>query len=430
LTRASSERAAFRSSPKRIMWQAALLAAAAVALLPGLALGGSIDDYTVLNLDQEARLEDKDELVLEHELDHEAHHRHHVHHGHHRHHRKHFLSNRGASLLSAPFPAELPQSRHHLVAKKLQRMDEELRNIKSQRHVAAHARSNLEGEVKKALKHINNVVSIKSQLAHTEVQIRSEERKLRRLEDDRIRLDATHHSLVSSLHHVMEPKIVFAEERLKVRKKQLKVLQDRAKRWREKESELKTDSVAMLEARTKSKEHVAESAAAEEKAHKEWIKAEKELLTAKKSANLDIGKYKFSQAEARAAMTKEKQGEEESREAAASVNRLTHILNMESSRVDESMAIGKDRVLGKIKQLEARKAKSSTKHQTLQHQYAEWRIVNQDWATHLDSNKRITQTAAQNYADAQREVLDAASDKVASDAEDDSDWAWNDWARE
>ena len=38
-----------------------------------------------------------------------------------------------------------------------------------------------------------------------------------------------------------------------------------------------------------------------------------------------------------------------------------------------------------------------------------WAAWETEQATHLDSNKRITQTAAQNYADAQREVLSQGS---------------------
>jgi len=401
------------------MWRVALLVA--VVVLFGIAEGEIIDDYELSKMDQELELEDEFNEEVQKSIQRD------------RNRRNPFLHRRGVitSLVAQqPSPEDLPSGRHPAVTKKLQRMDGEMRSLQSRHHLATQARENLESDVKNALKHMNEVGTIKSQLAHTEVQIRSEERKLKRLESDRLRLDRTRHSLVSSLHHIMEPKIEFAKDRLHKREEDLREKQDKVAEWKVKEDEYHAASLTELVARDKSKDHVAAAAEAEEKAHKEWIMAEKELHSTKQNARLDIQHYEYSQAEARAAMSQEQRAEEHTREAEASVKRLNHILNMEQSRVDESMAIGKDRVEGKIRELAKDEQKSHAMLDELKHKYIDWQQTGSKWANHVASERFSTEFAAKHYADSQRAVLDSARDQVVFDAESDSDNDWADWTKE
>jgi len=411
---------------RRIMWRQAAFGAAVVALLPCISLGGSIDDIDLLKTEME--------LELELDVDQQASNSHqHKLHRHHKPRRFPFLHRRNLPSLLTVLPAEtreLAQVRHPAVGKKLQGMASELHDLRGRRLVAAEARDNLENTVKKAYKDVNNVVAIKSQLAKTQAQIRREQRRMRKLEDDRLRLDRTHVSLVASLHHIMKPKIQFAESRLKAREDQLQHLKTRAAQWKAKQDDLHTASLAMLVKRRKSKEHLAEVSAEEEKIHQEKVVAEKELHAAKVETRKDIEGYKYSQDETKAAMSKEQRGQEETDQEKASLKRLSQILNMEQRRVDESMAIGKDRVLGKIQELQDQEQKSKLKAEHLAEKYQDWQHRQQTWAMRLATSKSVTASAADVYANAQKRVVNVASDKVAMDAESDSDWGWAEWGKE
>lgn len=417
------------SCPPRLMWNLAWLALVAVTLVPAKAWGDGIDDHTLAKIAKEV----ESELQI-----HRGHHQHLR--RHHRHHHNPFLHRHIAILAqeeprqpiqkTPSSPQDLPLHRHPAVAKKLRAMGKEIHDLTRRQHIAEQTRGNLEGELKEAVKHMNDVVAIKSEMAHAEVQIRNEERKLKQLEDDRLRLDRTHNSLLSSLRHIMKPKIEFAKSRLQNKKEELARMKAKVARLNDEEKRFHSESLAMLEQRDNSEAHVQRAIAAEAKAHEEWKLAEKELKQAKKNTNLDIEGYRYSKAEAEASKTQQKQSEQDERDAEVSVRRLIHILEMEQHRVDESMAIGKDRVQGKIQKLEKDKRKSSARHEKLKQEYAKWQKLTHKWSDQLQSTKYSAAAAAQKYAKSQKTVLDAASEQVVADAESDSDWAWDDWANE
>merc|ERR1719277_1892003 len=138
--------------------------------------------------------------------------------------------------------------------------------------------------------------------------------------------------------------------------------------------------------------------------------AEKELQTAKTNLNYDLEGYRYSKAKAQAAKSKEERGEEVTQQAEASKKRLTSIMSMEQRRVDESMAIGKDRVMGKLRELEHAKKRSFAKLAKLKQEYAEWQGRGRAWASHIAATKDMTNAASRDYADARRSLVGAAED--------------------
>jgi len=289
------------------------------------------------------------------------------------------------------------------------------------------ARGHLEDNVKNAVVHMNEAVGIKRELARTDVQIRAEEVKLRKLEDDRLRLDRTHNHLVSSLHHIMEPKIQFAETRLKQRQRTLHDLEAKAAEWKEKENKFHEASLARLEERREQRHRLEAAEEAAKKAKIEEAAAKKQLEAVKHSVAFNVEGYRYAQTRARASASEEERGKEVAREAELSVKRLTGILNMEQRRVDESMAVGKDRVQGKLRELEGVKEKTKVRRAKLLEEYNAWQRQQRAWARRVAATKEITHDAAQDYAHHQQDVLDSAQAKVAYDAESDSDWAWDEW---
>jgi len=405
------------------MYRAGLAAlAAALVLLPGAVVG---------------QLEDIPELGrLEAEIDslasgtHRAHYHHrHRHPVHHHSHPKAFLFARGpatADIVAAPADGLL-LGRHPTVARKLGHMEQEINDLAGRQQAAKIARGDLEENVQKAVSHMNDAVGIKRELARTEAQIRSEAVKLKRLEDDRLRLDRTHGHLVSSLHHIMEPKIQFAETQLKQRQARFHDLESKASQWTEKEKKFHEASLAMLEERKESTKRLEVAKEAVTKARREQELAKKQLGTVKHSVAFDIEGFRYAQTRARAATSEAKRGKKTEKDAEVSVKRLNGILNMEQKRVDESMAIGKDRVQGKIREFESVREKSKHKAVKLSEEYGQWQRRQRAWASRVAATKQITHEAAANYADRQQAVLNDATAKVAYDAESDSDWAWDEW---
>jgi len=391
---------------------------AAAALLPGIVVGQ--------NQDLEREFES---LVYG---GHRA--RHHGHH-HSKHHRPHLRHRKSAFLTASPAttaqaapPTEkLLPGRHPAVERKLEHMTQAMRDLVGKQQAASMARGNLEDNIQNAVLHMNEAPVMKRELARTKVQIRAEEIKLKKLEDDRLRLDRSHNHLTSSLHHIMEPKIQFAETRLKQRQHELHDLEKKAAEWKEKENQFHEGALSRLEERreTKTKLDAAEDAVT--KAHMEQETAKKQLEAVKHSVALNVEGYRYAQTRAHASASVAGRGKEVSREAELSLKRLTGILNMEQRRVDESMAVGKDRVQGKIRELEDLQEKSKIKQAKLSEEYGAWQRQQRAWARRVAATKQVTHDTSQEYADRQQDVLDSAQAKVAYDAESDSDWAWGDW---
>jgi len=416
-----------QAPPGSVMFRAAVAFLAVAALLPGIVVGQVEDASEMADLEREF-----ESLAYGgHRGHHQGHHHHFRHHyksPHPRHHKGAFLAASPATTDRAASPTEafLP-GRHPTVAKKLAHMNQAMRDLKGRQQAAAMARGNLEENVQHAVLHMNEAVGIKRELARTDLQIRTEEIKLKKLEDDRLRLDRTHNHLVSSLHHIMEPKIQFAETRLKQRQNSLRELEAKAAQWKEKENKFHESSLARLEERRETKKKLEAAEEAAKKARIEEETAGKELEVAKHGVAFNVEGYRYAQTRARASASTEERGKQTAREAESSVKRLTGILNMEQRRVDESMAVGKDRVQGKIHELETVKEKTVAKEKKLSHEYEAWQRQQRAWARRVAATKQTTHFASKEYADRQQEVLDSAQAKAAYDAESDTDWAWNEW---
>lgn len=401
------------------MWRIALFATV-VALLPRVPAGDVARDP------EEAALQRK-LWQLEGELwETEQAERHRIH----KHHRRPLLGllRRGV-IESKPEAQGASNASKHKAAqhKRLRSSHPVMRNLRSRKNLAADARLNLEGRVKDAIAHLNSVGVIKSELTNTEVQLRVEGRKLNQLELDQKRLDRTHHELTQSLHHIMDPKLAFAEERLLKKERRLNQLQAQEAAWKQAEDNFHTSSLAMIKARDEIKANLESARVAEERAHQDRLAAEKQFTAARRDTNQNIQNYRVSETKERASKTKEQHGEEQRQEAQAAVNRLTNILNMEQHRVDESMALSKDRVNGKINELEAAKEETLEKLSKIKSEYMEWQQGQQAWKSQLSAVKEGTRAANQNYADAQKAMFAAQRDRIVVDGEKKNDWAWDEW---
>jgi hypothetical protein len=306
-------------------------------------------------------------------------------------------------------------------------MDGEIRNLELRKQAAASVRNNLEKNVQQAIYHMNEGVAFKHQLAKVDAQMQAEEMKLKRLEDDRLRLDRTHSHLVASLHRVMDPKIQFAESRLEQSQRVQRSLQAKTTAWKAKEEKLHQSSLSVLEQRKESQKRLEVAEEAIKKARTDEEAAQRQLDAAKGTVAFNVESYKYAQTRARAAASQEAHSKEIERDSEASVRRLGGILRMEQRRVDESMAIGKDRVDGKIRRLESHKEKYKSKVSHIREKFQAWQLQQHHWAQRVAAMKEQSQQVSLDYADQQKAVLDKATTKAAQDAMSGSDWAWDEW---
>lgn len=400
--------------------------AIAVLLLP-VAFGQSDDAL------EREELEREFERLAYPERAHHHGHRHFRHHSPHshlrRHHRSHsLLSALPATTIPAPPPAEgLLPNRYPAVAKKLKSMGAEMRDLESSHQAASMVRHGLESDVTKSLLHMNEAVGIKRKLARTEAHLHNEELKFKKLEEDRLRLDRTHGHIVSSLHHIMEPKIQFAETRLKQKQRHLQDLETRSAEWKAKETKLHDASIAGIEERKETKRRLEAANEAVKQATLEQATTKKHLEVVKHNVALSVESYRYAKTRAEGSGSEKDRAQQVVDESEHSVKRLTGILNMEQRRVDESMAVGKDRVQGKMRELAGTEEKSKFKLRRLNDEYRAWQRRQREWAHRVAATKQMTQDSSERYASSHQAVLDSAQAKVSSDAEADSDWAWDEW---
>merc|ERR1719440_13940 len=400
--------------------------AAAALLLPRAVIGQIIDSFERDELEREFESLAYGDQQVHHHFRH-RHFRHH--HPHLRHHKRAFLlaSAPASTIPATPSSQDILPGRHAAVAQKLGHMDMEIRDLAGRKQVADTARTNLVNNVKQAVSHMNEAVEIRREVARTEARLDAEELKLKRLEDDRLRLDRSHGHLISSLHHIMEPKIRFAESRLDQSQERLHKLESNAAAWKSKETKFHDSSLTMLEKRRETNKRLQAADEAEKKARAEQEVAKKQLEAAKHSVVFNVEGYKYAQTRARASASELARGKEILVNAEASVKRLNGILNMEQKRVDESMAVGKDRVEGRIRELETLKEKSKSKLSKLNQEYKAWQEQQRLYARQVVADKQVTHQNDDDYAVHQQSVLNSAQAKVAYEAESDSDWAWDEW---
>jgi len=322
--------------------------------------------------------------------------------------------------------AQVIPGRNAAVTRKLHGMHDDVSDVEKQRDTMTYAHKNLESQVDNAIIHMNSVAVLKEQLAKTEVQMRVEERKLKKLQEDRRHLDKTHDKLETSLRTIMTPKVEFAQNRLSTRKHQWDALQAREAQWLNKRDKFHEASLAMLAQRQTDKADLEEAIVLEQKAHYTRKVDEKKYENAKKDATFNIQGYRYSDAEERAAHNKEKRGHEEFDQAGVALKRLNKILQMEEGKVDDSTAIGKNRVDGKIHEVERLEKASKLKLAKLRGEYEAWQTQQQSWANEVGSQEANANTASKDYVNSEEKVLANAREQVVLDEESDSDWgSWD-----
>lgn len=353
-------------------------------------------------------------------------------HGHNVHHR-HYVSldsDSDADIVdkSLEMPLRLP-GRHPSVEKALDGMSGDLEILKEKKVAATEARGDLEGTVSDAVHHMNDQMSIKRAMAKKESQLRIESGKLQALEQDAGRLEETHNSLVSSLHRMLEPKLLFARQRFEKREMVLRREEHAARAWKEKQDQIKDSAMELIKQKKAAYQVLlqAEAASAQAKKQEELARIEYKHIQAKTAEQ--VQSYHYAETRYKAEVQHEKNAQANAMAARDSVEKLHNVANREQEKVDQSILFRKDRLRRKIQEIQGERVKSSHELSDLEQQYKDWQEMQRERTAEVVRKGQETAVASDVYGRQQQQVLDSASAKVVHDAEAVGDWdGWGGWA--
>jgi len=318
-------------------------------------------------------------------------------------------------------PMALP-GRYPSVEKALDDMPGDLQNLQDKQQAAKDARGELEGTVTDTFHHMNDAMSIKQAMAKKQAQLRRETSKLKALETDAGKLENTHDNLVSSLHRMLGPKLMFARERFEKKEKFLHKEDQAAVAWKGKRDHLKDTAMELIKKKKES--------------HSSLLQAEEEVVQAKKKEQLariqyehdrtstaeEVQSYRYAETRFKAEVQHEKLAKANAQAAHESVESLHHVYGIEQQKVDQSIGFRKQRLEHQIQSVQAARQQSAQELTDLEQRYKDWKEMQRERTAAVVKQSQDTAAASEAFADGQKHVLDSAAAKVSREAESIGDW--------
>jgi len=283
-------------------------------------------------------------------------------------------------------------------------------------------RGDLSDSVTDTMHHMNDAMSIKRAMQKKESQLRVENGKLQTLTSDEGRLEQTHDSLVTSLHRMLGPKLMFARERYEKKAVVLRKEENAARAWQEKKDQLKSSAMQSIKQKKESYEAL--------------LQAEAEVAAAKKKEDLaritydrdrtktaeQVQSYRYAETRHKAEVQHEQVAKAAVDAARASAEKLYNVEHVEQEKVDQSILFRKDRLRRKIQKVEQQKAVSQNELSGLAQKYRDWQDNQRQRTVDVMKKSQETAAASDAFASRQQQVLDVASHKVVQEAEAAGDW--------
>lgn len=320
-------------------------------------------------------------------------------------------------------------SRYHpLVDRQLDNMNGAIKELKQKRKEADAERREMSAQRAAAMAHMNDAVGIQREEIRAEDIEKAQVKVVKKIKDESGKLQASHDSLFAKLDIIMEPKIAHSKKREIKEAEILNKTAEVVKGWDAKMRGAKDEAVSTLQARRAALRQLRESSEALEKARKAHDAAEKAYRLAKMKANGKVEQFRFSDTRYRASLEKRAEKEAAYKEALQSTKKLQGILEMETKRIDQALAIGKVRLQRKLSRAEKIEAEAGHAAKLLRERYGEWQSQQRDRAGAAAEKLHQYQASLKAYADTRKEVFETAQAKAGEHAESISDWAWDDWA--
>lgn len=320
-------------------------------------------------------------------------------------------------------PMALP-GRHPSVEKALDGMSGDLQSLKEKQMVAKQDRAELEGKVSEVVHHMNDAMSIKHAISQKEAALRIQKNKIRALEREVKHLDQTHGSLVNSLHRVLEPKLMFAASRLEKKERVAEKEAQAANGWKEKKEQLHIHALQLIKEKNAAHQSLLEAQAEVARAKQREELADKRYRSERQDTSREVASYRYAETRFKAEITHEEAAERQAVAAKRSVEKLRNVMQVESEKVEMSIAASKQRLERKMRELEAVREHAGHELDDLQQRYSEWQASQRERAAEVVKKSEDTAAASEAFAVGQKQVLDSAQSKVAKEAESKSDWAW------
>jgi len=345
-------------------------------------------------------------------------HSHNVHHAHH--------ATLEEELEGIAPPAEVNPmkllGRHPSVEKALDGMAGDLESLKESKLAAASVRGDLEGTVNDALHHMNDPYAMQRAIKKKEVQLRIDDGKVKALEKDAGRLRQTHDSLMTSLHRMLGPKVMFARQRLVKKEKFLHKEEEAARAWLAKKDQLKTSAMEVIKKRESSHQILLEAEAEMARAKKKEMVARMRYEHEITSTADKVQSYRYAETRYKAEVHHEHLARTAVEASRQSLHNLYSVEKVEQEKVDKSIVRRKEHLQRKMQTVEAARDKTSHELTDLAERYSSWEGKQRERTADVVKKSRETQEASRAYAARQQQVLDAASAKVTKDAEGAGDW--------
>jgi hypothetical protein len=315
--------------------------------------------------------------------------------------------------------------RHPTVEKALDGMPGDMQSLKDKERAAKEARAQLAGSVGEAFSHMNDAMPIKHAIAEKKAQIRVEEKKMKVLAHDNEHLVYAHSSLVNSLHRVLEPKMMFARQRLQKRERSFEEEERTAMGWQKKKEQLKRTAIELIKERHSSKDSLLQAEAEVAEAKQKEQKARRKFEQQRQHASREIQSYRYADTRLKAQTTREQVAKEQVLAAKESATKLEEVMAMEAQKVENSLAGQRETLQKKMHKVEAAHGRSEGELARLEEEYRRWEERQRQRAAEVVKQSQDTAEKSQAFANHERQVLDNAQTKVARDAESKSDWAWD-----
>jgi len=279
-----------------------------------------------------------------------------------------------------------------------------------------------------AAAHLTDGVSLQHKMMRLQATIRSQDLKLQGLQAQERSFRRDHDVQYARLKTMMDPQIATIKDRLHKHMRALSVRQNEVKSWDDAVEKYKKVALETLRERHRLLQMYKKAEEALEKAKTDVEVTDKNYQEEKKTASQHVGAYKFAEAKFRATKDSEEAMEESSNREKMSLKKLRIVFKAQRRQVEESLAAAHYELEKRMKKNRQIREEDIQELQATQGEYTAWQQEQRARAKNAADKKQKYETASKAYSEERGQIYSAAEHKAGSQATDNSDWSWDDWA--
>jgi len=318
---------------------------------------------------------------------------------------------------------------HPLVGRQLSKMNDDLQDLNAAKGTAEVDQQKLSDVQDEAAKHMSQGASLKRDIARAQAAANKEERKLKRIQGESVRIESDSKQLEETLQNSMDPKIHAAEMRYYKHKKMAEAQTSKLDAWATKQEEYKASAMRRLQDRRASADGLKAADDALVRAQQEQKASEEQYEGARKVASRAVEEYRYVETKFQGEESKVKDLQPEIVAEEKSLNKMRNVLKLEAERVEQAKIQKEEQLKHVAEQEEKDHLAAERQVFFLKKRYADWREAEQERAAVISQRKQAYAAALESYQDKHSDVYQKASMNAAARANHDADWADDeDWA--